>query len=198
MEDLRTLFWVLQNPARRMDARLADVPADLREGLDLVERHPMRDAVAESLCNHRGIVGEVRHNLPAPPTAIRLLQGLRLIPVVERGMRCDAVLEKRVGQTAVMIETLLVHRAATDRQNARPGDTEAVVLHAEIGHQLRILGIAMVLLAGPVAVVIIPHLPRRVAERVPNARAFAVLIGSAFDLIRGSRSTPPEIGGKLC
>ena len=118
------------------------------------------------------------------------MQGLRKIPVVEGGMGRDAVAEQCVDELLVEIDSLLVDRAPAIREDARPRDAEAVVLHAEVGHQLHVLRVPVVEVAGCIAGISVVGPARRVAEGVPDARFPAVLGHSPLDLI-GGRCCPP-------
>src|SRR6476646_1768005 len=50
----------------------------------------------------------------------------------------------------------------------------------------------MIVIVGAVGVAVIPDLAGRVGEGVPDRAASAVLVDSAFDLIRGSGGTPQK------
>ena len=56
-----------------------------------------------------------------------------------------------VGQAAVEIQALLVHRTPTVGNHPRPGDAEAIVFDAQFGHQLHVVFEAMIVVAGHVA-----------------------------------------------
>jgi len=107
----------------------------------------------------------------------------------------DVVLQERVDQPTVEIDAFLVHRPASVRHDPRPSDAEAIVLDAEVGHQLHIVLIAVIVIAGDVARVAAVGAARGVAEGVPDARLAAVFRRGAFDLVgRGGRSPPETLG----
>ncbi len=62
----------------------------------------MGDDVAQRLLGCRGIVTEPHGGIPVEPTA-GILQGLRQIPVVERCVRRDAMLQASLGEPAVKV-----------------------------------------------------------------------------------------------
>ena len=186
----------LDHGARRVLRNLAHAVAQDREAHDLVDRHPVVDPVAEPLDGGRDVIGKILGHLAAPPGAVAVLQGLRAVPVQQRGMGRDAVLQERVDQAAVEIDAFLVHRPASVRHDPRPGDAEAIVLDAQVGHQLHVVLVAVVVIAGDVARVAAVGAAGGVAEGVPDARLAAVFRRGAFDLVgRGGRS-PPETLGK--
>src|SRR3954471_12183486 len=77
----------------------------------LVQRYPLLDHVRERLMSHRGVVAEPFGGGPHEPAA-GILQRLRQLPVIERRVRRDAVLEARLGQPAVEVESGRVDLAA--------------------------------------------------------------------------------------
>src|SRR5690606_6125008 len=88
-----------------------------------------------------------------------------------------------------------VRRAAPGRLDARPGDREPVGLQPEPGHEVEVLLVAVVVVAGDVPGVPVPHPSRGVAVGVPDARPAPVLPGGALDLVgRGRRAEDEPLG----
>jgi hypothetical protein len=106
-------------------------------------------------------------------------EGARL---VQRQPARDAVGERRedVDETPVEVEPALVDGAASRRHDARPGDREPVGAKPELAHQRDVLGDAMVVVGGDVAVVAVAHLAARVREAVPDRRPAPVFARSAL------------------
>src|SRR3990172_2051252 len=107
--------------------------------------------------------------------------------------RLDLRLKQTIDQTAVKIQTLLIHFSASGWQNAWPGDRESIGLQSELLHQRDILFPETVMNVGHVTVVIVLDLSGRVCEAVPGGFTLAVLVPCTLDLIRGRSRTPDEV-----
>jgi hypothetical protein len=152
------------------------------------------DAVAEALGDDRGVVGEREGRVALRPAA-PVLERLRQVPVVEGDGRGDAGLQQTVDQLVVEGQALGVHRAVAVRDDARPGDRQAVGVDAQPAHQGDVLAPAVVVVAGHVAVVAAGGLPRGVREGVPDRRRAAVLRHGPLDLVRrGGRAHRKSCG----
>ena len=114
--------------------------------------------------------------------------------MVQRRDRTDAALEQPVDEPRVEVDAGLVRRRRARRLDARPRDGEAVGAEAELGHQVEVALPAVVVVAGDIAGVAVPHLAGRLRERVPDRRAAAVLVERALHLIRGRRGAEREPG----
>ncbi len=156
----------------------------------LVERRPHRDAVAEHVVHGRRQVGEAVRRVAVGPAA-GVLEGLGQVPVVERQPRVDPVPEQLVDEPVVERQPLRVDLSAA-RPDAGPGDGEAIGRQAELGHQRDVVGHAVVVVAGDVAVVAVRDRTRGVREGVPDRRRAAVLVGGALDLVRRRGGAPEE------
>jgi hypothetical protein len=108
----------------------ADPVSEVRDHLRLVERDPAGDPVAERVGDRGRVVGEPLRGVPRRPAA-EVLQGLRQIPVVQRGGAGDAALPEGVEQPLVVIQPGLVDLSGTGREDPRPGDREPVGGQAE-------------------------------------------------------------------
>jgi len=195
MDDLGLLAWCAQGDARRVRRRVADrVAAVIGKRGDLVERDPAVDPVAEPRGDGGGKVGEILRDLAALPAGVAVLQRLRQVPVVERGVRGDAVLAQAVHQPAVEVDALLVHGAAALRHDARPGDAESVVLHAEGGHQRDVVGHAVIVVAGNIHGAAVGDAAGLAAKRIPDARPAPVRGGGALYLDGRGGDAPFELG----
>ena len=112
----------------------------------------------------------------------------------ERDERRDPVAEELVDEPVVEVEALRVHRTASARDDPRPRDREAERIDPELAHERDVVAIAVVEVARDRAVVAVPDLAGRCAEAIPDALAAAVLGRRAFDLVRGGRGAPDEVG----
>jgi len=162
-----------------------------RHHLRFVYRDPAGDPVAERLGDDRRVLREPLRRAADRPAAF-VLEGLRQIPVIERGGGGDAASGKLVQQCPVVVEPALVDRSPAVRLDPRPGDREPVGAEAERGHQPGVFGVPMVGVASDVAGVPAADLAGRVAEGVPHGWALAVGVGRSFDLIGGRRRAPGE------
>ena len=125
--------------------------------------------------------------------ATLILQRLRQVPVVERDVWRDPALQQRVDQARIVVQPGLVHAPVALRQDARPGEREAVGVEVELRHQVHVALPAMVMVAGDVAVCAIVDHAGFVAEAVPDGLALAVLGRRPLDLVCRRRRPPREI-----
>ena len=154
-------------------------------------REEVFHAVAQALGHVTRIVPERLRGVAGLPAADTVLQRLRQIPVIQRRVGFDAVLQELIDQPVVEIEPLGIRRTAAFRKHPRPGDRKPVGLDAEIPDQADVFLVAMVMIVGAVGVAAILDLARRMRESVPDRTAAAVLIDGAFDLI-GRRGGAPD------
>ena len=179
-------------PARGVQAQRVAEP---RDAVRLVLRQPVTNAVAEPSGHDLDVFAE-RFRRRARGPAAGVLERLREIPVVERDERADACGKQIVDQAVVEVESCLVDASASFGHDARPGERKAVGVQAELLHARDVQSIAVVGVARDRARVSVPDLARGGAEGVPDARAAAVGLGCALDLVRRRCSTPDEINGK--
>src|SRR5690606_25009317 len=149
-------------------------------------------APVEALEHYARIVGEPAGDVAIGPAA-EIVERRGQVPVIERAERLDAGFEQAVDEALVMVEPGLVHPTLAFREDAAPGDREAVGLHAKFAHEADVLAPAAILVAGDVARVAVQHHARPAHEAVPDARARAVGQGRAFDLVRRGRAPPKEL-----
>ena len=149
----------------------------------------MPDAIAEFPGHISGVVSERLGRITRLPAAF-VLEGLRQVPVIERGERRDARLQQLIDQTVVEVETSRVWRARALREDARPGDGEAVRVRTDRPHQRHVLLVPMVVIVGDIAGVVVLDVARLMRVGVPNRRTLAVLIPGAFDLVRRRSGAP--------
>ena len=175
--------------------KFAVAVAQLDEGADLVQGEEVADPVAELRGDEARIGGEGLHRLARFPAAA-ILQGLRQVPVIERGEGHDAVGQQFVDQPVVEGQALGVGRPAPLREQARPGDREAVGRHAQRLHQRHVLLVEVIVIVGDVGVGAVADLAGQPGKRVPDGGAAAVLLRGALDLIGRCGRSPAEAFGK--
>src|SRR6516164_3649807 len=112
--------------------------------------------------------------------------------MIKRGVGLDAVGEKLVDQTVVEIEAFRIGRPVALRKYTRPGDREAISLHAQFLDQADVVLVEMIVIVGTIGVGLVADLARRVAEDVPDRGTAAVLVDGPFDLIGRGRGAPDE------
>ncbi len=100
--------------------------------------------------------------------------------------------EELVDEAVVEVEALGVGCAGALREDARPGDGEAVGLEAEGLHESDVFFVAVVVIVGDVAGVAVVGLAGGVGEGVPDGGAAAIFVDCAFDLIGGGGGAPEE------
>ena len=158
--------------------------AEERRAPRLVEGVPHGDPVAEAGGDAGGVVGEPGGGVAGGPAAA-VLDGLRQVPVVERGGGPDAGGEQLVDQAVV--------EAGALRLDPGPGDREPVRGEAQLGHQAHVVAVAPEVVAGPFAGVAVVDPAGGGGEGVPDRRVPAVC---ALDLVGGGGGAPPEPGGE--
>ena len=178
--------------ARRMDAVEMAEP-DRTPGL--VEGRHRIEPVAEPGDRRLGVALEGVGRRTRRPAAVAH-QRQRQVPVVERREGLDAARLQPVDEPIVEIEPLLVDRPGAFRNDARPGDREAVGLDAEALDQVEILVQPVIVIAGDIAVVTAMDPARHVRERVPDRGLAAIGLRRALDLEGGGRHAEDEIAGK--
>ena len=110
--------------------------------------------------------------------------------MIQGDVGVDAAGEELVDQAVVEAEARFVGAPRPLGQHPGPGHREPVGAQTEVGHERDILAVPVVVVAGDVAGVAVPHPPRGVGKVVPDALPATVLIDGPFDLIRGGRRSP--------
>src|SRR5579883_80745 len=110
----------------------------------------------------------------------------------QRAERLDVFRSKLIEHPQVEIDTRLVWLARAFGKDARPGDREAVNLRAEIGEQLDIFAITMIVVIGHVPGLAVVSRAGLMRKRVPDRGAAAALPRASFDLVGGGRAAPAE------
>ena len=149
----------------------------------LVVRGPQSHPVAEAVVDDRGVVGEGLGGVAVQP-AVAVLERLRQVPVVERGGGRHPARQGCVDEPVVVVQTSALDPADPVGDDPRPGDGEPVPPRAHAGHQVQVLLVAVVGVAGHRTVPTVAHGPRPGREGVPDRRAAAVLGHRSFDLVR--------------
>ena len=165
--------------------------AQERRAPRLVVRRPDLHAVGQPLGDQAGVVGEAVRGVARRPAA-GVLEGLREVPVVQRRQRLHAAREQRVDEALVVVQPGGVRGAATGRLHPRPGDREAVAVHAERLDQREVLLAAVVGVARGRAVAAVEHRAGPAAEGVPDRVAAAVGVDRALDLVGRRRDAEAQ------
>ena len=160
--------------------------------MGFVQRGEMADPVAQAAGHDGGELAERFRGRADGPSA-RVFEGLGEIPVIERGERLDAEREQFVDEPVVEVEARLVETSAPFGQHPRPGHREAIRVQAEVGHERDVLPIPVVVIAGDVSGVAVPHPTRGVGEPVPDAFAASVVAGRPLHLVGRRRGSPDEV-----
>jgi hypothetical protein len=95
-----------------------------------------------------------------------------------------------VNQVAVELDASLVHFTAAARQQAGPGNRKAIALQTHFRHQRYVFAKTMVVVNGDVTGRPLIGGARKVGINIPDRRAFAVGIVTAFNLPGRGRGAP--------
>ena len=152
-----------QAVAGRMGAQGVAVEGD-RGGL--VQRHPLRHAVAEPLAGGRAVLGEPFRRRAVHPAA-PVLEGERRVPVVQGGHGGDAGGEQLVDEAVVEVQAGGVEGAAAPGLDPRPGDREPVGVDPELAHEPDVFVRAVIVIAGDGGGVPVQDVPRLLGKGVP-------------------------------
>ncbi len=105
---------------RRVDA---DLVAQVGEAADLVGGHEMADAVGQFTRHESRVIRERLRGVARLPAAG---QRLGQVPVEQRDIGLDMILEQIVDHAIVMVDALLVGLPPALREDARPGGRQAI------------------------------------------------------------------------
>ena len=167
--------------------------AEERRAPRLVQGDPGAHPVAEAPVRGHREVGESPGSVAFGPAA-GVLERLREVPVVERRDRVDAAGEQPVDEPVVEVQAARLDPRAAARQDARPGQREAVGADAQPVEQVEVLAPAVVVIAGDQTVGAVGDVTRHRRERVPDRRAAPVLGRGTLDLVGRRRDSPAEAG----
>ena len=161
----------------------------------LVERHPARNAIVERAKARVRVLGEPVRDVAIEPAAA-VVERFGEIPVVERDHRRDVLREERVDEFVVEGDAGGVDLARALWEDASPVDAEAIRREPELGHQVDIGGVAVVVIGGDVARIVVDDVAGRVTELLPDARPRTIRERRPFDLIRRRGGAPQKSIGK--
>ena len=136
---------------------LAPRMSDPRVHPRLVVRRPEADAIAEARSDRLRVVDERLGRRALAPAAL-VLEYLRRVPVEEGREGLDPLLEQRVDEPVVEVESGVVHAAAAVGEYPRPRDREAERVEAELAHELHVVAVPVVEVARDLARVAAAHL----------------------------------------
>ena len=171
-------------PARRVQPGGV---AEKRRAPRLVERGPHPDPVTERIVEIEGVFGEQIGGLPHGPSAA-LLQCLRKIPVIEGEPGADAGGQQLIDESPIEVHSRVVECSAV-RAHPCPRGREPIALQPHAFHERHVVAIAMVVVAGDIAVLARDHGARHAGEGIPDRVPSTVQVGRSLDLIGGGRRT---------
>lgn len=91
---------------------------------------PLLDSIAERFECNTCVLDEVRHDVFAQPSTIRVLEYQWCVPMVQSHRWLNTILNASVDQVVVVVNGQLIDWPATEGQDTRPRQREAVNLHA--------------------------------------------------------------------
>ena len=153
---------------------------------------PQLYPIGEPVEHDGGIIEVVLYGVSIGPAPL-VLKALRQIPMIEGDHGCDFVGQQIVNQPLVEIKTGRIEFSAAGGKDTGPGDGEAGRSQTDILHQPDIFLVAVIVIAGYVCVLVLVHLPRGVAESIPDGLSSSILVHRALDLVGGGCSAPQEI-----
>ena len=112
-----------------------------------VQRRVADHPFAQPRGHGAGVLGKAVRGVAVVPAA-HVLKGLRQVPVVERGVGLQAALQHAVNQPLVEVQAHRVDGPAPVWLDARPGQREAVGVHAQRTDQVEVLRPAVVVVTG--------------------------------------------------
>lgn len=148
-------------------------------------RHPIRQAIHH---DHR-IVGKPPGTVGIEPAAPQE-EVIGEVPVKQGHPWLNVVREQFIDQAIVEGQTGFVYGPDVSGQNARPRDRQPVGLEADLRQQPHVFLVAMIVIAGDIAGLVLPYPALLTGHHVPDGKPLAILIPRAFDLVRGGRHPP--------
>jgi hypothetical protein len=116
----------------------------------LIDGGPHRHAITKRAIHEHTIIGEPARAVAIQPATAVVERG-RQVPVIQRRVGHDFMTEQLINQAGVEIDALLVGRAAALRQDAAPGDAEAIRPKSQFVHKSDVGAVAMIVVACDVA-----------------------------------------------
>lgn len=135
-----------------------------------------------------GVVCEVEREFSAvQEAAVALVNSFRDVPVEERDHWCNTIVKQIINELFVESYAGWVDGivTSTERDDARPGEREAVALCAGLFQQRDVVSKVVVRVARDIARVTASNLARDLAELVPDRWSSAISFWCAFDLVAG-------------
>ena len=161
----------------------------------LVEGDPVVHQVAEIVKEDGGVVQIPVDYLPVTEAALDL-QGVGQIPVVDGGVDLNASPLQGGKQAFIIVDPRGVDLTHALRQDAGPGEGQAVGLHAQLFEQGHVPLDVVIGVAADVRDAAVLDLAGQAAEHVPDGWAAPVFKGRAFDLLGGGGHAPDKVFGK--
>jgi hypothetical protein len=141
------------------DLHVQTLIAVLDERAELIDREEVLHSIAKLPGDVARVVGEGLRRVLRLPTAVLVLKRLRQIPVILRGERLDTGGLHLVDQAAVEVDPLRVGLTHAVRKDTRPRNGEPIRVGAGVLHQRHILLVAVVVVVGDVAGVVVLYVP---------------------------------------
>src|SRR5262245_5270854 len=143
----------------------------------------MLHAITELLGDEARVVGERLSSFFRLPPTMFVLERLWQVPMIQRGKRLDSSCLQLVYQAIVEVEPLRIGLAGAFRKDTRPGNGEAVGIGADVLHQRYVFLVAMIMVVGDVAGVVILYVTGCMRVCIPNRKALAIFLPRALDLV---------------
>ena len=125
------------------------------------------EPITQSRVDAFGVFHKAVYRIAVGP-ATQGLQRVRQVPMVQCEIRLDTPFQHAIDQPVVKSQALFIPGPVTGRTHARPRHGEAVGIHAQPSNHVQIVGPAMVVFAGDVAMAAVCNGTRLPAEAVPD------------------------------
>ena len=166
---------------RHAGSSVPEAVAEQGENGRFIERRKPLDAVAVPPRCKRRIVGEPSGEIAHGPAA-KVIERLRQIPMIQAEPWLDPCREQGIDQPIIEGKAGFIGGALSARQNAWPCYREAVRLDPQIAHEGDVFKIAVVVVTGDIAAVLVGDAPPG-GIGVPDARPAPLVTARALDLI---------------
>ena len=157
----------------------------------LVNGCPDFDAICKALKTNCCVVAEPLCHVVVQPSTFACKRVWKIV-VEQRDVGLYAIFEAAINDAIVKIDTRFIHFTNPCGDDSAPRKGEAIGVLSAFFHQVDIFFVAMVKVAGHIAVNMVDVLIARVAKEIPFSKAFAVFVPGSLTLIRRRGGTPQK------
>src|SRR5579883_3003125 len=126
-----------------------------------------------------------------PATAVLQCQGQ--IPMVERGNRADIPGEQVIDQAVIEIQAAFIDCPRSRRQDAGPGEREAIGVQIKLSHERNVFRHAVVVICCYLACLALIRCTGRRRKVIPDGGSSSIFMGRALYLVSRGSGTPEKV-----